>query len=95
VTGVHLTHNQNGGLTMGIDVNSEPRLTYSLESLPALLTKRDCRLILEALNAGEFFSPVDWAGEKMGEVIATLIHRRAEDQRKAASKHSELLEGLF
>lgn len=63
---------------MGIDVNSDARLSYSLESLPALLGKGELRVLKTAMqNALADRHEPQTRAETEGEYIARLIRTAA------------------
>lgn len=85
---------------MGIDVNSEPRITFSLESLPELLGKGDLRILRTALQnaVGDTYDrqlPTETDGEYLARLIRSAAGIRFERQRSEEAPIDPVFEKLF
>jgi len=94
MSGAHLTKAPDGAVVLGIDVNSEPRLTYSLESLPALIGDRQFKMLCDALGISD--AMVDAKAGRAdrfdaGAFFAEAVQRRVIHQRIEASRQAQHL----
>jgi len=78
---------------MGIDVNSDARLSYSLESLPALIGKRQFAMLCEALGIAEAMAEAKLlkpdafdAGSHAARAIQRMSEQYRSDRREASDR---------
>ena len=100
MTGAHLTKTKDGTMVLGVDVAGGP-LTYSLESLPALIGARQFDMLCEALGIAEAMREAKLlkqdtfdAGGHAARAIQRLSEKARSDRRQASDRALSSLGGL-